>query len=138
MTTLLSPRQRTARADLTARRADPADLSADHLTASMTLAECAGGVLEPDDWFPVATNPARARVEAAQALALCKVCPVRAQCLELSMRLWDAGGQHGIWGGLVEADRAAARARWLAGAPVTALLSRARPSTASEHGPGPA
>jgi hypothetical protein len=53
---------------------------------------------------------------------VCAVCPVRAECLEFSMRVWDAGGEHGIWGGLVEADRAAARASWLAGTPVTALL----------------
>ena len=38
------------------------------------------------------------------------------------MRIWDAAGEHGIWGGLVEADRAGARASWLAGTPVTALL----------------
>jgi Transcription factor WhiB len=124
MTTLPSPRRRSAWAGLTARSADPADLSADRLAASMVLAECVDSVLEPDDWFPVATNPARARAEAACALALCAVCPVRAQCLELSMRLWDAGGQYGIWGGLVEADRAAARAAWLAGVPATDLLSR--------------
>ncbi len=43
---------------------------------------------------------------------------------------WDAGGQHGIWGGLVEADRASARAGWLAGTPVTALLK----TIPAEHG----
>ena len=33
---------------------------------------------------------------------------MRAQCLELSLRHWDIG-QHGIWGGLVPADRARLR-----------------------------
>ena len=105
-------------------RAEPAGLTVDQLTATVMspLARCADGALDPDDWYPVATKSARARVEAARALALCAVCPVRAQCLELSMRVWDAGGQHGIWGGLVEPDRRGARAGWLAGTPVTALL----------------
>jgi len=35
---------------------------------------------------------------------------VRTQCLELSLRHWDIG-QHGVWGGLVPADRAALRRR---------------------------
>jgi len=33
---------------------------------------------------------------------------VRAQCLVLSLRNWDIG-QHGVWGGLVTADRTALR-----------------------------
>jgi hypothetical protein len=33
---------------------------------------------------------------------------VRDACLELSMRHWKVG-QHGIWGGLVPAERAAVR-----------------------------
>jgi hypothetical protein len=38
---------------------------------------------------------------------------VRGACLELSLRRWTIG-QHGVWGGLVAADRAALRRRWLA------------------------
>ena len=45
-----------------------------------------------------------ARREAATAIATCMACPVRAQCLELSLRHWDIG-QHGVWGGLIPADR---------------------------------
>ena len=69
-------------------------------------------------------KPARARAEAARALAVCAACPVRAECLELSLRTWSGAGQHGIWGGLVEADRNSLRQEWLHGAPVTVLLSR--------------
>ena len=94
------------------------------------MARCAGSALDPDEWYPIASGPARARAEAARALAVCTVCPVRAECLELSMRVWDAAGEHGIWGGLVEADRAGARASWLAGTPVTALLK----TIPAEHG----
>ena len=44
------------------------------------------------------------------AIAVCTACPVRGQCLALSLRYWDIG-QHGIWGGLVAAERAEIRAR---------------------------
>jgi WhiB family redox-sensing transcriptional regulator len=87
------------------------------------LAGCAG-TLEPDEWYPIAAKPARARAEAARALAVCAACPVRAECLELSLRTWSGAGQHGIWGGLVEADRNSLRREWLRGAPITALLAR--------------
>jgi WhiB family redox-sensing transcriptional regulator len=109
-----------ASADL---HAEPADVTVNELSATVLspLARCVGSA-DPDDWYPIATKPAQARAEAARALAVCAVCPVRAECLELSMRVWDAGGEHGIWGGLVESDRAAARASWRAGTPVTALL----------------
>ena len=51
-----------------------------------------------------------ARRDAAAAIAVCQACRVRAQCLELSLRHWDIG-QHGVWGGLVAAERAALRRR---------------------------
>ena len=73
-------------------------------------ARCADSGLDPDQWYPVSTEPARARHEAAAAIAVCTSCPVRAQCLELSLRHWDIG-QHGVWGGLVAADRADLRRR---------------------------
>jgi Transcription factor WhiB len=74
-------------------------------------ARCADSGLDPDQWYPVSIEPARARHEAAAAIAVCTSCPVRAQCLELSLRHWDIG-QHGVWGGLVATDRADLRRRW--------------------------
>ena len=71
-------------------------------------ARCAGSGLDPDEWFPLSIEPATARHEAAAAIAVCATCPVRAECLALSLRQW-AVGQHGIWGGLVPADRARLR-----------------------------
>ena len=73
-------------------------------------ARCAGSGLDPDQWYPVSIEPARARHEAAAAIAVCTSCPVRAPCLELSLRQWDIG-QHGVWGGLVATDRAHLRRR---------------------------
>jgi len=74
-------------------------------------ARCADSGLGPDEWFPVSIDPAMARHEAAAAIAVCTGCPVRAQCLELSLRHWDVG-QHGVWGGLIAADRAQLRRQW--------------------------
>jgi hypothetical protein len=76
-------------------------------------ARCADSGLDPDQWYPVSITPAQARHEAAAAIAVCTSCPVRAQCLELSLRHW-AIGQHGVWGGLVATDRAYLRRRWAA------------------------
>jgi WhiB family transcriptional regulator, redox-sensing transcriptional regulator len=76
-------------------------------------ARCADSGLDPDQWYPVSIEPAGARHEAAAAIAVCTSCPVRAQCLELSLRHWDIG-RHGVWGGLVAADRAELRRRWAA------------------------
>ena len=102
---------------------EAADLSVGQLNAIVTspLAGCFGST-NPDDWFPIAARVDRIRAEAARALRLCAACPVRAPCLELSMRLWQAGGKHGIWGGLIPADRAEVHRQWLAGTPVKALL----------------
>ena len=73
-------------------------------------ARCAASGLDPDQWYPASIEPARARHEAAAAIAVCTTCPVRVLCLELSLRHWDIG-QHGVWGGLVAADRAHLRHR---------------------------
>lgn len=111
------------------RRPQPAELSNAQLHGQVftSLASCAHSALDPDEWFPIATGIVRARAEAAQALAVCTVCPVRPECLELSLRHWAVAGQHGIWGGLVEAERDMLRREWLDGVPVTELLSREIP-----------
>ena len=69
-------------------------------------ARCTGSGLDPDQWFPVSVDIPKARQEAAAAITVCTTCPVRAECLALSLRHWDIG-QHGVWGGLVAAERAA-------------------------------
>ncbi len=71
-------------------------------------ARCAGGDLDPDQWFPLSADAGKARQEAAAAIAICTACLVRGQCLALSLRNWNIG-QHGVWGGLVPADRAQIR-----------------------------
>ena len=76
-------------------------------------AQCSDGRLDPDQWFPVSADPGRARQEAAAAIAVCTTCPVRGHCLTLSLQHWDIG-QHGVWGGLIAADRARLRRRMAA------------------------
>jgi hypothetical protein len=72
------------------------------------LAKCADSALDADSWFPGSAEAGRARQEAAGAIAVCMACPVRAQCLTLSLRHWDVG-KYGVWGGMVAAERAALR-----------------------------
>ncbi len=90
-------------------REPSAQLTDGALAAEVTRkARCADGTVDPDEWFPVSTEAEAARREAAGAIAVCTACPVRGACLELSLRHWTIG-QHGVWGGLVAADRAALR-----------------------------
>ena len=92
------------------RSGPPSAQPADHAVwAGVTRkARCADSALHPDQWFPVSPQPEIARREAEGAIAICSACPVRAQCLEFSLQHWNVG-QHGVWGGLVAADRAALR-----------------------------
>jgi hypothetical protein len=69
-------------------------------------ARCSGSSLDPDQWFPVSVEIDKAPQEAAAAITVCTTCLVRAECLALSLRHWDIG-QHGVWGGLVAAERPA-------------------------------
>ena len=80
----------------------------------VSQARCADSGLDPDEWFPVGIDPVTARREAAAAIAVCTSCLVRVDCLVLSLRHWDVG-QHGVWGGLIAADRARLRLRWRVG-----------------------
>jgi hypothetical protein len=136
MTILHPPRQHPGQAEPDRPGADPADRTTGGLTSLVMspLAECVDSAVGTDEWFPVATRPDGARAEGARALAVCAVCPVRAECLELSLRIWHSGGEYGIWGGLVEADRAEARREWLTGVPVTTLLTE---EAGSRHLPSP-
>jgi hypothetical protein len=69
-------------------------------------ARCTDSGLDPDQWFPISVEMGKARQEAAAAITACTTCVVRAECLALSLRYPDIG-QHGVWGGLVAAERAA-------------------------------
>lgn len=73
-------------------------------------ARCADSNLGPGQWYPVSARTDLARREASAALAVCAACPVRRLCLELSLRQWYIG-RHGIWGGLLAAERETLRAR---------------------------
>ena len=81
-------------------------------------ARCTSSSLHPDQWFPVSVEIDKARREAAAAITACTTCLVRAECLVLSLRHWDIG-QHGVWGGLVAAERAALPGRRHATVPGT-------------------
>jgi len=60
---------------------------------------------EPELFFPLsAAGPAVAQVAAAKAI--CRGCPVRAECLDYAMQ---TAQDHGIWGGTTEEERRLAR-----------------------------
>jgi hypothetical protein len=107
-----------------ATRREPAELTDVELQVRVSglEARCAGTAVPPDEWFPLVADPVKARRHAQRALALCGVCTVRAECLELSLRQWNGPGHHGIWGGTLENERPALRRKWLAGINVGALL----------------
>ncbi|MBV9857435.1 MAG: WhiB family transcriptional regulator [Streptosporangiaceae bacterium] len=91
-------------------------------------ARCADSGLDPEEWFPLSADVSRARAQAASAIALCTICPVRAECLEFALRQWFGAGGDGVWGGLVAAERRAIRRQWLGGAAVTEFFAEGRRS----------
>jgi hypothetical protein len=91
-------------------RYEPGDLTDRELVVRVYRhARCASSRVDPDEWFPIPLDTAKARDLAADAIAICVACPVRADCLELSLRHASDIGAHGVWGGLVEGDRIAPR-----------------------------
>ncbi|MBY8879687.1 WhiB family transcriptional regulator [Actinacidiphila acidipaludis] len=74
---------------------------------------------DPELFFPVGTSgPALLRIE--EAKAVCHRCPVMEQCRRLAL---ESGQDSGVWGGLTEEERRAARRR----------ASRARANRVSAH-----
>ena len=62
---------------------------------------------DPDLFFPISAS-GRAPEQVAEAKAICARCPVRRQCLAFALHTRQA---YGIWGGMTEEERAAARHR---------------------------
>jgi WhiB family redox-sensing transcriptional regulator len=57
---------------------------------------------DPDLFFPVGTG-GPALIQAEEAKAICRHCPVRAECLRWAMD--DSRQVTGVWGGLREDER---------------------------------
>jgi hypothetical protein len=104
-------------------RREPHDLTDRELAGRVyRLARCASSSVDPDAWFPMTWDVAKARDQAARAIAVCARRPVRPDCPELSLRHAFGIGSHGLWGGLVEEERLAIRRAWLAETSVTEFL----------------
>lgn len=62
---------------------------------------------DPELFFPVgSTGPSLLQIQ--EAKAVCRQCPVLAECREWSIA---SGQDHGIWGGMDEDERRAERRR---------------------------
>ena len=69
------------------------------------LAACIG--YDTELWFP-STNFGKRDAAWDTPRAICKTCPIVAECLKLAQ---DTGQYDGMWGGLSEKERAAIRKR---------------------------
>ncbi|MEU2415136.1 WhiB family transcriptional regulator [Streptomyces sp. NPDC013099] len=56
---------------------------------------------DPDLFFPIGTT-GLAIVQAEEAKAVCRRCPVMERCLQWAL---ESGQDHGVWGGTDETDR---------------------------------
>jgi len=72
---------------------------------------CAAAAANPEDWFPIEPGPGdqtRARtLSEALALALCRGCPVTAECLELTLHREGPARGYGIAGATTSWQRQA-------------------------------
>jgi WhiB family redox-sensing transcriptional regulator len=68
------------------------------------LAECAGE--DPELFFPIGTS-GPAQVQAEEAKAICRRCPVTDECLQWAL---ESGQDAGVWGAMTEEERRAYRA----------------------------
>lgn len=62
---------------------------------------------DPDLFFPIGTS-GPALMQAEQAKAVCRHCPVREQCLQWAL---ETGQSIGVWGGTDETERRALKRR---------------------------
>lgn len=86
---------------------------------------------DPELFFPVGTT-GPAIEQAAKAIEICDLCPVRAECLEWAL---DTCQDAGVWGGLGEEDRREirrARRREAATASSTAAPVGAEPNRSDD------
>jgi WhiB family redox-sensing transcriptional regulator len=60
---------------------------------------------DPELFFPVGSTGG-SNLQAALAKSICKLCPVRSECLEWALA---TGQDSGVWGGLSEEERRALR-----------------------------
>jgi hypothetical protein len=98
MSTPFPPHVPARRSDRTcADRKEPSALSDRELTTRLMspLVRCATSGMDPDSWIPVAKKPHLARRQASRALAICQQCPVRAECVEVSI----GSGRGPAWAG---------------------------------------
>lgn len=78
---------------------------------------------DPDLFFP------QPGADTSYARSICRVCPVRTQCLEYAL---ESGQKHGIWGGMTESQRRRLRRRAHPSNPVERRGGLPQPAEAGE------
>jgi WhiB family redox-sensing transcriptional regulator len=68
------------------------------VTNWMALGRCTNEVYDPELWWPESATDDRVKI----AQGICKTCPVREKCRDYAVTYRI---QHGIWGGLMPAQR---------------------------------
>ncbi|MGV9915565.1 WhiB family transcriptional regulator [Streptomyces tendae] len=76
-------------------------MHSDFLTGADWQARSACGSEDPELFFPIGDS-GPALMQAEEAKAVCRVCPVVDRCLRWAM---EAGEVHGVWGGTSESER---------------------------------
>ncbi len=75
---------------------------------------------DPDLFFPIGAS-GDAIGHAAAAKAVCRQCPVRADCLEFAM---TSNQDSGVWGGATEDERRKMRRSWRENRPTSKIERR--------------
>lgn len=78
--------------------------SRDHNWRDQAL--CASPLQDPEAWFPAGETGLHA-IQAEEAKAVCRRCPVMSTCLNWAMET----RQQGVWGGTTDQDRDGIRRR---------------------------
>lgn len=75
------------------------------LCRNTVISPWSGLLSSPNWWWPESSDPAE--TDALEAMNICHDCPVRDLCADYAIAHHE---EHGIWGGLMPADRKRARA----------------------------
>jgi len=107
-------------------RARPGELTNEELRnyVASPLAACSTASLDPDEWFSHRRRNGPGARRSVSRAGRMRDMPHTGRMPGNVASAVEQRGQHGIWGGLVAAERQVLRREWRSGIPVAKLLSR--------------